>query len=255
MSIEYSTKVWAIKGITPTDKLVLLCIADFANERGEAWPSVATIVENTGLVERTVQTSIKRLKASQNLEIKAGAGRKNTNLYIIKNPAADAPRSRCTPHLTTETPHLTALNPAADAPNPSGTTKEPSIDNICAKKALFGFDEFWDAYGHKKARPKCESIWKRKRLANISQQVIEGAKRYAQSRGDEPQYWKHPQGWLNDGRWLDEVAQPKDSNAVPQNETPAQRMQREVQEYFKDEHSTIDLQANVIPLHKSIAGH
>lgn len=125
MSIEYSTKVWAIKGITPTDKLVLLCLADFANERGEAWPSVATIVKKTGLVERTIQASIKRLKASQNLEIKAGAGRKNTNLYIIKNPAADAPRSGCTPHLTTETPHLTALNPAADAPNPSGTTKEP----------------------------------------------------------------------------------------------------------------------------------
>lgn len=71
---------------------------------------------------------------------------------------------------------------------------------------LHGFAEFWEVYGHKKARAKCESIWVRKKLAVNADQVIAGARAYVANRGGNPRYWKHPEGWLNAERWTDEYA-------------------------------------------------
>lgn len=103
-------------------------------------------------------------------------------------------------------------NPDASHHTPKGveSTALATAKNVSEKKRprLFGFDEFWNVYAHKKARPKCEEIWKRKNLADISEQVINGARQYAQNRSGESKFWKHPQGWLNDGRWTDEVSEP-----------------------------------------------
>ena len=43
----------------PTDKLVLLALADCANDEGLAWPSIATLARKTGCSERTVQRSLR----------------------------------------------------------------------------------------------------------------------------------------------------------------------------------------------------
>lgn len=72
------------------------------------------------------------------------------------------------------------------------------------------FQEFWDAFADKRGRDGAERVWKRKRLDNVADEVIAGAVRYTKTRGDNRQYWKQAQGWLNDGRWNDEApsAQP-----------------------------------------------
>lgn len=75
--------------------------------------------------------------------------------------------------------------------------------------ALDGFEEFWDVYAFKKARPKCEAIWKRKRLNLIAEKVIAGARTYAATRSTDPGFWKYPEGWLTAERWNDEVPAPK----------------------------------------------
>ena len=66
------------------------------------------------------------------------------------------------------------------------------------------FAEFWDAFADKRGRQGAERVWKRKKLNQRANDVIEGAKRYALTRGDNKQYWKQAQGWLNDGRWEDD---------------------------------------------------
>jgi len=54
MSIELMTRAWKIP-LDPTDKLVLLALADWANDHEQTcWPSVATIAKKTNVHERTV---------------------------------------------------------------------------------------------------------------------------------------------------------------------------------------------------------
>lgn len=137
MSIRIMSAIFESTRLAPTERLIMLALADHADDDGRCYPSIARLCQRTGLKERAIQGNIKKLAEQGYLTLIAGGGRGNANLFIIHtNPASaagnagDKPRTRNTvsddktPHLTTETPHLTTLNPAADAPEPSGTIKE-----------------------------------------------------------------------------------------------------------------------------------
>jgi DNA-binding transcriptional ArsR family regulator len=63
MSILLQTKVWRAD-IDPTAKLVLLRLADFADDDGSrVFPSVARVADDCGLSARAVQTALRRLEA------------------------------------------------------------------------------------------------------------------------------------------------------------------------------------------------
>ena len=61
MSIKLLSAAWDLD-IGSTEKMVLMCLCDFANEQGICWPSVATICRKTSKSERTVQSALKWLK-------------------------------------------------------------------------------------------------------------------------------------------------------------------------------------------------
>ncbi|MBD9528998.1 helix-turn-helix domain-containing protein [Paracoccus sp. PAR01] len=139
MSVKIMSAIFESDTLGPTERLIMLSLADHADDNGRCYPSIERLCRRTGLKERAVQSNIKKLVQHGYLTLFPGGGRGNANLYIVHpNPAADAgiyggkPRTINpvsddeTPHLTTETPHLTTLNPAADAPEPSRTIKEPS---------------------------------------------------------------------------------------------------------------------------------
>lgn len=69
------------------------------------------------------------------------------------------------------------------------------------------FDEFWSVYPRKVGKIAARKNWDRLLTKGIDQQeVINGAKAYAQTQlGADPTKVKHPQGWLSDGRWEDEL--------------------------------------------------
>lgn len=58
MSVHISAPVWKIKGLTMTQKIVLLKLADNANEAGVCWPSLQTIAEDCGCSVRTVSRAV-----------------------------------------------------------------------------------------------------------------------------------------------------------------------------------------------------
>lgn len=62
--------------VTPTQKLVLLIIAERANEAGEAWPSVSKICKTSGLSDRAVQLAIQGLERAGWLEVERRTDRK-----------------------------------------------------------------------------------------------------------------------------------------------------------------------------------
>ena len=65
MSIKLMTLVWDMPDLDPGEKLVLLCLADQANDQGtHCWPSVETICRRSGQGERTVRRILADLEAA-----------------------------------------------------------------------------------------------------------------------------------------------------------------------------------------------
>jgi len=56
-------KVWELRDVTPTHKLILLGLADWANDEGLCWPSIEKLASKTGLSRRAIQTNIGQLEA------------------------------------------------------------------------------------------------------------------------------------------------------------------------------------------------
>lgn len=130
MSIRLMSAIFESETLGPTERLVMLALADHADDDGRCYPSIARLCQRTGLSERAVQTNIRKLVDQGYIRIVLGGGKGNSNLYFISaNPAADAPRRKCTPAADApQTPQEMRPNPAADAPEPSRTTIEPSED-------------------------------------------------------------------------------------------------------------------------------
>lgn len=78
---------WAfnLQGISPTDKHVLLNLADFADEVGSCYPSRKTIARRTGLSTRTVERALESLQTQGLLAASARhqSGRQTTNRYHL----------------------------------------------------------------------------------------------------------------------------------------------------------------------------
>jgi len=99
MSVRVMSWVWEQSKAEPTDRLVLLAIADCANDAGaEAYPSMATLVKKTGLHERSVQRSVKHLVDIGELSIQPHAGPRGCNRYRIRmTPGSVQPPNDNTP--------------------------------------------------------------------------------------------------------------------------------------------------------------
>lgn len=61
MSVEAMTWAFRQRGLDPLDKFVLVVLADGADEKGLAMPSLRTIAKATAMMEAEVSESLKRL--------------------------------------------------------------------------------------------------------------------------------------------------------------------------------------------------
>lgn len=76
------SQVWDHNCSSHTQKLVLLALADNANDEGSCWPSIATISQKCQLSERCVYEQVGRLVKSHLLSIKSGGGNRS-NVYQL----------------------------------------------------------------------------------------------------------------------------------------------------------------------------
>lgn len=180
------TSVWTLE-LGHTHKIVLLALADNANDEGVCYPSIATIIKKCGLSERCAQKVITDLELSGALHRELRDGR--STLYHI-TPAEYAPR-------TTRTPAPRAPTPAPDAPPPPQsvrdtpaprapiTSKKPSIEpsRNLKNSACLEFEELKRVYpkrggdqGWAEALRRCSAHLKR---GTGWSEILEGAARYA----------------------------------------------------------------------------
>ena len=115
--------VWDID-LHASQKIVLLALADCANDEGHAWPGMTTLARKCSKSERTVQTMLAELEAAGHITRNQIAG-KGCNYTIhprkICTPAKSAP-----PQVSRKPPQKLHPTPAKSAPNPSLNLQEPS---------------------------------------------------------------------------------------------------------------------------------
>lgn len=90
---------------TPTQKVVLWALADHADDRGEAWPSIAGLIEATCLSERSVRGALRELEACGLIKTSPGGGRNRTSTYRLameQNGAARAETRQDLPRIEPE---------------------------------------------------------------------------------------------------------------------------------------------------------
>lgn len=83
MSIKVMSLVWERAPYTAGSLLVLLALADWANDEGFCWPSIPKIASKTRLERRSIQYIIRKLQKDEILAIEEGRGRKHQHQYTI----------------------------------------------------------------------------------------------------------------------------------------------------------------------------
>ena len=91
MSVHISSRAWLVQGLSFAEKLVLVKLADMANDEGVCWPSTATIGAQCGLDRRSVRRIFARLEAAGHLHRRARFNEKglNTSNWLTVLPPAD----------------------------------------------------------------------------------------------------------------------------------------------------------------------
>jgi hypothetical protein len=110
--------------------------------------------------------------------------------------------------------HVTRVEDNLQTKKISGKTEK--IDS-CAKSAIEAeFSEvFWPEYPLKKGKQNALKAFIAARKRSDLETIMAGVRRYATERaGQDQQYTKHPQGWLNGGHWSDEATPQPTPRAV-----------------------------------------
>jgi DNA-binding transcriptional MocR family regulator len=114
---------WDAACVEPSDKLVLVYLADRANVNSKAWPHLPTIARQTGLHRRTIMRALERLEAHGHMTVERKAG--CSNRYTV-HPTKDAPTgvtkspvTQC--HVTGVTKSPLPVTPRHQHPNPHRT--------------------------------------------------------------------------------------------------------------------------------------
>ncbi|MBB5709318.1 helix-turn-helix domain-containing protein [Sphingomonas xinjiangensis] len=130
MSIRLMTAAWSLK-LSSTDKLVLLALADWSNDDGLCWPSMAQLADKSGLTDRAIRTSVGRLVLAGHLTRNEVAGkgvRYTVHPGTSCPPEARSPRKSFPPepasprNETTETPERRSANTSVTTNTSQKTT-------------------------------------------------------------------------------------------------------------------------------------
>lgn len=125
--------VWESGPSDGTDTLVLLALADFADDAGRCYPSMRTIAQKARMTERGAQKVIRRLEADGWVAISTGNGRHGCNQYRI-GPKKDEHGSGFNAEKTPNTVHPEHGSPRTGEQKPrtrvqetpNGRSPEPS---------------------------------------------------------------------------------------------------------------------------------
>ena len=256
------SEVWLTK-LPLTEKMVLLVIADHANDEGtEAWPSQATIANKASVSIRTVQRSVNSLVDKGYVWLQKGAGgsancrddrrphRYTIVLSVLRGDVATTRKRRGDAddlNGATLTPSTGRLSRPMNLP--LETPLEPPVANL-------SFDWFWKVYPLKVGKASAKKAWDKAMSEIDALTVIEGAIKYAKDPNRHPSYTAHPSTWLNAGRWSDDplpqreiTVEEKRAQEVESARLKSERERKASQAWFAEQEA---LKQKAVPMTESL---
>ena len=112
MGVSMSTAVWKHAPYSGGELLVLLAMADFADDEGLCWPSIPVIAQKARLEERHVYNVLRKLKADGTVSSKPGGGRGKRSYYWINPEAFPAAQPKHVARRSIPATEVPAVNPA-----------------------------------------------------------------------------------------------------------------------------------------------
>ena len=212
MSIKVMTQTWKVSQQQGGALLILLAIADFADDEGMAYPSISTLAKKARLSRRHTQRILRRLVRVKELIIHPGKGQHGSNLYQVTLCQGDNMSG------------VTSDAQGGDISCQEGVTPmSPKPSEETVKESLFrrgpitpsnepGFMKFWEAYPKKMGKLAAIQVWNKLKpcddLVEVMLRAINVAKQTDQWRNHRGRFIPYPATWLNGGRWEDQVAPP-----------------------------------------------
>ena len=139
MSIAAMNWAWGLS-LSPVQKLVLMALADAADDEGVCWPSVATLARKSCVSKRTVQRTLQALIDAELLHAEArfrGDHSRSSNRYRLAMEGGDnLSRAPDSP----DTGPMTPASPGRDAGVTPRTTKRTLIESPQPTNAEPGLD-------------------------------------------------------------------------------------------------------------------
>lgn len=131
MSAKATFWAWKQRGLSASEKLVLLCLSDCHNgNTGRCDPSVTYISDNTGLHRETVMKAINTVESKRRIKVEKRQG-KRTNFFLLIDDAED--KTSTENHTSTEK-HTGTEIPTTTSPEipttPVGKPGHEPISNL-----------------------------------------------------------------------------------------------------------------------------
>lgn len=125
MSVRVMTAAWATD-LPAGDKLVLLALADCANDEGRCWPGLTTLCAKTGRCKRSLQESLRSLDAGGHITREENPGKgMNYTVHPVAKIATGAIAATGAKSATRGSKDC-HRGVAKSAPKPSKNHQEPS---------------------------------------------------------------------------------------------------------------------------------
>ena len=134
MSIKLMSDVFNVQGITHAQKLLLLALADAANDDGVCWPSIHRLASKAMVEERSVTRMLAELELRGFVVRELRSGR--STMYTVIPPTAELPHPRPPGHHTPDS--KVAQPPTGGSPR---IIKEPQEKLKGTVKRPDGVDE------------------------------------------------------------------------------------------------------------------
>ena len=219
MSVQAMTWAWKTECPNASAKLVLMCLANYADKDGSCFPGQKTIAEECGLSLRTVKTAAQALEDAGLIKRQRRIrddGTRTSDEYFLQF----TDKVQISYQVTDIKVQNTSGQGANSAPQykPNGLSepvREPSETRAREKLAIFEqwFDEFWCEYPHKVGKAAAKKafgvVWKRTDV--IPSELMDALRRYKRQK-PEWANWCNPATWLNQERWKDEPAEVQNGN-------------------------------------------
>lgn len=165
----------------PAEKLLLVILANYADQKGRCAPTVATLAREVGIDKPETVTRLNNLLDSGFITITPRGGNLTSVIGLVSAKKTLPP-------------------PAPPAPR----TKPKKVTVRLTGKALDIYAEYPRKVGREKALSAINVALKKVKADDLLAKVKEYAQAVAQWPASEKQYVPNPATWFNQGRWEDD---------------------------------------------------